>query len=210
MKVHFILKVWPLVIGCLLLFAAISFATIDVPVARFCAQFQLAGNVVSHGLSSIVLLTLAAMAIGTLLIIRLHSGKLSALNEAILISTVAAICTYALNDGVLKPFLGVPSPETVLHTGLKHQFQILNASNYIAGFPSGHMAMASAFAGVLMRLQPRWKWWLTALLSIGGLALIVGVWHFISDVLAGAAVGCTAGYLASELWLAHRAKNPTR
>jgi membrane-associated phospholipid phosphatase len=33
--------------------------------------------------------------------------------------------------------------------------------------------------------------------------LIVGSWHFVSDVLAGAFIGLTTGLLAAEVWLAH-------
>jgi membrane-associated phospholipid phosphatase len=33
--------------------------------------------------------------------------------------------------------------------------------------------------------------------------LVVGDWHFISDVIAGAFLGVSAGILAGEGWLVH-------
>ena len=41
------------------------------------------------------------------------------------------------------------------------------------------------------------------LLLVAALLLIVGDWHFVSDVLAGTFVGVSVGILAGEVWLAH-------
>jgi membrane-associated phospholipid phosphatase len=68
--------------------------------------------------------------------------------------------------------------------------------------PSGHMVIATAFAAVMITLQPRWWPVLTILLCIGAAALIGG-WHFIGHVIAGAFVGLSVGWLAAELLLEH-------
>jgi membrane-associated phospholipid phosphatase len=187
--------------------AAISFGTIDVAVAHVFAQFRVPTGMISNGLSSTFLLAGESGLIFILLIARLRRGQLSHLNEAILIGCVVSICAYAFNDGVLKPIFGVPIPQSVLQ-GFPHKFHVLGAANFATGFPSGHMALAASFAGVLLRFERRYRRWLLALLILAAAALVAGVWHFVSDVLAGTAVGFTASYLATELWIAHRAKNP--
>jgi membrane-associated phospholipid phosphatase len=72
-----------------------------------------------------------------------------------------------------------------------------------SGFPSGHMVLSGAFAGVFMRLYRRSIVLFSALLVIGAGLLVLGDWHFVSDVIAGAFVGVSAGFLAGEVWSAH-------
>ena len=65
------------------------------------------------------------------------------------------------------------------------------------------MVMASAFAFAIIRPYPR-KWPpLTALLCLGAILLVIGDFHFLSDVVAGAFVGGTAGFFAGELRRQH-------
>ncbi|HEV2136894.1 MAG TPA: phosphatase PAP2 family protein [Terracidiphilus sp.] len=114
---------------------------------------------------------------------------------------MTSICAYAINDTTLKLFFGVPNPAAVLQ-GTQHVFNLLAGSSKCS-FPSGHMVLAGAFAGVFMRLYRSSIWPLSALLLIAALLLVVSDWHFVSDVLAGAFVGVSAGLLAGEVWLAH-------
>ena len=83
-----------------------------------------------------------------------------------------------------------------------HVFHFFQGSQY-SSFPSGHMVMASAFAFAIIRLYPRTWPPLTALLFLGVILLVIGDFHFLSDVVAGAFVGGTAGFLAGELWCQH-------
>ncbi len=65
------------------------------------------------------------------------------------------------------------------------------------------MVLAGAFAGVYMRLYRTSILLLSLLLGIAAVLLIVGDWHFVSDVIAGAFAGVSAGILAAEVWIAH-------
>ena len=65
------------------------------------------------------------------------------------------------------------------------------------------MVLAGAFAGVFMRLYRTSFLPLSTLLLIAAVLLVVGDWHFVSDVIAGTFVGVSAGLLAVEVWLAH-------
>jgi membrane-associated phospholipid phosphatase len=70
-----------------------------------------------------------------------------------------------------------------------------------SGFPSGHMVLASAFAGAFMSYYRASVWPLSGLLALAAGLLIFGDWHFLSDVIAGTFVGISAGVLAGEVML---------
>jgi len=89
----------------------------------------------------------------------------------------------------------------VLH-GAQHVFHLLGGSSR-SSFPSGHMVLAGSFAGVFMRFYRNTIVPFSTLLLIAAALLILGDWHFLSDVIAGTFVGVSAGLLAGELWLIH-------
>jgi hypothetical protein len=68
------------------------------------------------------------------------------------------------------------------------------------------MVLAGAFAGVFMRLHKASIRLFSALLLIAAGLLLVGDWHFLSDIIAGAFLGTSAGILAAEGWAAHSAR----
>ncbi len=46
-------------------------------------------------------------------------------------------------------------------------------------------------------------WLLSALLVLAAGLLVIGDWHFLSDVIAGTFAGISAGILAGEAWTVH-------
>jgi hypothetical protein len=72
------------------------------------------------------------------------------------------------------------------------------------------MALSGSFAGVFMRLYRRSVPLFSGLLLIAATLLIVGDWHFLSDVIAGTFIGVSAGLLAGEVWLAHSGREAVR
>jgi membrane-associated phospholipid phosphatase len=88
----------------------------------------------------------------------------------------------------------------VLH-GAPHALNLWKGSA-MSSFPSGHMMLSGAFAGVFMRLYRASIRPLAALLLIAAVLLVVGDWHFLSDVVAGSFLGLSAGALAGEAWSA--------
>src|ERR1700733_13879624 len=135
---------------------------------------------------------------------RLVRGHISAFGEILLIACLASMCAYVINDHVLKVLFGVQNPAEMMH-GAKHSFNLWIGSDN-SSFPSGHMVLAGAFAGVFMRLYTATIWPLSALLLIAAGLLLVGDWHFLSDIIAGAFLGTSAGILAAEGWAAHSAR----
>jgi membrane-associated phospholipid phosphatase len=187
-------------VGCVVL-TSLSFAYIDLPIAR---HFWNIGRVLqplnSAFGTTVVLSCECVLAVG-LVLARLVRGRLSRLGKTLVIACVASICTYALNDLAFKPWFGVPVPAAVM-AGAAHHFDFLAApGNY--SFPSGHMALAASFAGVCMSLYRGAFWSLAVLLVLAALLLVVGDWHFVSDVIAGGFVGLSAGLLAGEAWRLH-------
>lgn len=183
------------------LLAAVAFAYADLPIARHVFGTFPAARSLGNGLSSAVLLTIEASIVLALVILRLTRGRLSPFRETVVLACLTSICTYAINDSGLKVLFGVPNPVAVLG-GARHAFHLFAGSSK-SSFPSGHMALASAFAGVFMRLYGKTVLLFSVLLLIAAILLILGDWHFVSDVIAGTVLGVWAGILAGELWLAH-------
>ena len=193
--------IWLLSLLICILVIALSFAYCDVPVARRVYGIFAMAQTLATGFASAVLLGVEAAVALALVIIRITRGHLSPLGEATVLACLTSICAYAISDSTLKFFFGVPNPAAVLH-GTQHAFNLLSGSSS-SSFPSGHMVLAGAFAGVFMRLFRTSILLLSVLLLIGAVLLIAGGWHFVSDVIAGTFVGISAGFLAGELWFAH-------
>lgn len=181
--------------------AAFSFAEVDVPVAHRVWGVGRHLSALNATFGATVILALESAVVLSLIIARLMRGHISRFAEILAIACLASICAYGINDEVLKPLFGVPPPLVVIH-GARHTVNFaMGAAN--GSFPSGHMMLAGAFAGVFMRfyrasIQP-----LAALLLLAAVLLVVGDWHFISDVIAGTFLGVSAGILAGEGWAVH-------
>lgn len=198
-------KIWLLVLLFSTAAASVCFRHYDVRIAQL--VFPLLGHKegLAAGLGAAVLLTGEAAVFVFLGAARIVRGHISPFSKAVALGCVSSLCAYAVNSSVLKVLFGVPNPAEVLG-GAHHAFHFLQGSPS-SSFPSGHMVLAGAFAGVLMRLYRASIWPLSALLFIAAVLLIVGDWHFVSDVIAGSFVGVSAGLLAGELWLTHIVQN---
>ncbi len=68
-------------------------------------------------------------------------------------------------------------------------------------FPSGHAARAFLLAVLALHLGPAWLGWLLLLWApLVALARIAMGVHYLSDVLAGAALGIVGGFIAWEVY----------
>ena len=192
---------WALSLLICTLAIVLTFNHVDVPVARRMYGFLSSSASLATGFGSAVLLGIEGSVALALVFVRITRGHLSPFREAIVLACLTSICAYAMNDSTLKFFFGVPNPAAVLH-GAHHAFNLLNGSSG-SSFPSCHMVIAGAFGGVFMRLYRPSTLPFSMLLLLGAALLIAGDWHFISDIIAGAFVGVSAGLLAGEVWLAH-------
>ena len=195
------LRIWLLSFLVCASAVAFSFARMDVPIALLFSKVGAFPRVLNSGFGTAVILSLeSAVALG-LILTRLVRGHISPFGEALAIACLASICAHGVNSGVLKPFFGVPVPAEVMK-GVTHAFNFFGGTAN-SSFPSGHMMLAGAFAGVFMRLQRASVWPLCALLLLAGSLLIVEDYHFLSDVIAGGFLSVSAGFLAGEVWAVH-------
>ncbi len=192
---------WLLSLLICLLVVAVAFRTLDVPIARHVYGALGAAESLGRGLTSAVLLSGEAAVALTLIVVRVTRRRLSPFGEATALACLTSICAYGMDDSALKFFFGVPNPGAVL-SGTRHAFHLFGGSS-VSSFPSGHMVLSGAFAGVFMRLYRSSIRLLSVLLFLGAVLLVVGDWHFLSDVVAGIFIGVSAGLLAGEVWLAH-------
>ncbi|HEX4049706.1 MAG TPA: phosphatase PAP2 family protein [Steroidobacteraceae bacterium] len=195
------LQIWLLALVVCAVLTALSFKYVDLRVAHHFWNIGRVLQPLNSGFGAAVVLSCeCALTVG-LVLTRLVRGHLSRLAATLVIACLASICTYAVNDLVLKPWFGVPVPAAVI-AGAAHHFDFLSApGNY--SFPSGHMVLAASFAGVCMSLYRAALWPLAALLIVAAVLLVVGDWHFVSDVIAGGFVGLSAGLLAGGAWRLH-------
>jgi len=100
---------------------------------------------------------------------------------------------FDLTQAIGESFVGWLPPLTV--TDWSHAVQ---------SFPSAHTATAIGFAVGLSRLYPRARWLLAACALLASYQRIAAGAHFLSDVLAGAAVGFLAAAVFCDVLLAGR------
>ena len=196
-----VLRIWFLFLLVCAAAVVLSFVTVDVPLAHRLWRVGRHLGLLSVVFGATTLLTLEAIVVLGLIVSRLTRGHLSRIGEAVAIACLASICAYGINDQVLKPFFGVQTPTDVMH-GARHVFNLATGLGN-ASFPSGHMVLAGAFAGVFMRLYRASIRPFSGLLLLAAGLLVLGDWHFVSDVIAGTFLGVSAGILAGEGWVVH-------
>jgi membrane-associated phospholipid phosphatase len=196
-----VIRVWLLTLLACAALAALCFAKIDVPVALRVWSLRHHLSSLNAAFGTTLILTAESAVVLALIISRLVRGHLSRFSETLAIACLASICAYGVNDQVLKPFFGVQEPADVVH-GARHAIHFLMGFAS-SSFPSGHMVLAGAFAGVFMRIYRGSIRLFCALLLLAAALLVLGDWHFVSDVIAGAFLGISAGMLAGEGWAVH-------
>jgi membrane-associated phospholipid phosphatase len=194
------LKVWFVVLLVSLLAIAICINWLDTPVARL--FLSNASRFSKFGIGGSVLVAGEVLLIAILAALRITRGFLPEFAKIIFVACAASLTAYIANDYILKFVFGRMSPWVLLYFTPHHAFNFFHG-NERSSFPSGHMVLAAAFAAAIIRLRPRMFPGLAVLLGIGAIALVIGDWHFMADVIAGTFVGGTAGFVAGELWLEH-------
>lgn len=196
-----VLRTWFLYLVVCAAAVTFSFAKLDVPVAHRVWRLSSHLDPLSAAFGATVILSLESAVVLSLIVARLMRGHISRVAETLAIACLASICAYGINDQVLKPLFGVPAPFEVMH-GARHAFNFAMRFGWTS-FPSGHMMLAGAFAGVYMRFYRASILPLAVLLLVASALLVVGDWHFVSDVIAGTFLGVSAGILAGEGWAVH-------
>jgi membrane-associated phospholipid phosphatase len=193
---------WCILFVATLLGVAICILWLDVPLARAFLSNADRMSGLGRGLGSAVLVFGEIVVVAILAIVRIAKGNLPAFAKAVFVACCASLSAFVANDYILKFIFGRLNPSDFFQGTTDRVFNFFQGTQ-LSSFPSGHMVMATAFAMVMFRLQPRTLPILVILLGLGATVLVVGDWHFLGDVVAGTFVGGTAGFVAGELWTEH-------
>jgi len=137
------------------------------------------------------------------------SGRiLSRIQKCAFLCSISLIVAEA-TKAQLKFVFGRTWPDTWVHNNPSfirdgiYGFNFFHGGPEYASFPSGHMAVTCAVVSVLWLYFPSVR----TVCTLVGLAVAVGLiganYHFLSDVIAGAFVGISSGWMVTSLWKAH-------
>ncbi|MGC1466157.1 MAG: phosphatase PAP2 family protein [Pseudolabrys sp.] len=123
----------------------------------------------------------------------------------ILLCSISLIVGDAIKNQ-LKFVFGRTWPDTwtnnnpsLIHDGV-FGFNFFHGGNGYTSFPSGHMTVTCAVISVLWVFYPR----LRPLWLLAGVAVAVGLvgadYHFLGDVIGGAFVGISTGWVVTSIW----------
>jgi membrane-associated phospholipid phosphatase len=202
------IALWLTALALTAAFCAISIAWFDRPIAFFMhhtlGQPMLLGQLprISEFLVG------AASVVFVLLGLRGLSGRpLSRLEAVILLCGLSIIVSAALKNE-LKFVFGRTWPETwtnnnpsLIRDGV-YGFHFFHGGRAYEAFPSGHTAAVFSAMSVLWLCYRRARVLCAIAVSLVVIGLIGSDFHFLSDVVAGAFVGATTGWLGVLMWQA--------
>lgn len=152
---------------------------------------------------------LVPLAVIVLVVLGLRAVILRALPSnfwaAAFVCSMSVLTTEVIKDE-LKIVFGRTWPESwaannpsFIRDGV-YGFNFMHAGAAYQSFPSGHMAATCAVIAVLWNWYPRWRWLYGIAAGAVGLVLIGANSHFLSDVIGGAFVGASIGWIAANVW----------
>jgi membrane-associated phospholipid phosphatase len=124
------------------------------------------------------------------------------ITEVLVLASFSLTWSLSINEFVLKLIFGRETPDEFLRTGLD-AFHPLEGAPW-SSFPSGHAVQIVSVVSVFMMTYPKQRPVWIGLMGAGLVALILGNWHFVSDVIAGAAFGGLGGAATVTLWRQRR------
>jgi len=196
-----------LVAAAILLALAAAALLVDVPIARAMRASGLSGELghllsLSEGFGwggSVALIILSAAVLdprGWRVVPRLAIGAFGAglFADAVKLVIARARPMRANLDGsAIDTFVG-------WFPAWRNGALDLAHNDKLQSFPSGHAATAAGLAVALAVLYPRGRWLFAALAILAALQRVEVQSHFLSDVLAGAALGCLVGAVCQADW----------
>lgn len=186
--------------------AVASYQFLDRPISFF-AHNTLASIRVFSDLTHIpeimaVVASLTFVVVGLYALLRWPLVKL----PSVLLLCGISIGVASLIKDQLKFVFGRTWPETWLNNNPSLIRDGVSGFNFFHGgaaysaFPSGHTAVTCAMAAVLWMSYPRYRPVWAAMVAAVVAGLIGANYHFVSDVIAGAFVGWSTGWIAVLLW----------
>ena len=124
---------------------------------------------------------------------------------SIFVCSLAVLFTETIKN-MLKFVFGRTWPETWVDSNPSfirdgaYGFHFMHGGVAYQSFPSGHMAAACTVISVLWIRYPLFRRFYLVLGLVVGAALVGGNFHFLSDIIAGAFVGVSSGWMATAIW----------
>jgi membrane-associated phospholipid phosphatase len=198
-------KCWSAVLVAIAGLCAGAFLRLDMPIARYFQSDAPHWGLLGTIFAGPVLVSLITVIVAPLLILRLVRGSLSDFAETVIVAGVAALVSFSVNDFVLKRIFGRTDVADSLAQPATAGFHLFGG-DMNSSFPSGHAVMAAAGLVAFTRVYPRWRPLAVAALVLMVVLLLVGDWHFLSDIAAGLYLGALAGAVAGDLARSHFAQ----
>jgi membrane-associated phospholipid phosphatase len=112
---------------------------------------------------------------------------------------LAAVGASGLVVNLLKILAGRMRPKLLLENG-RSGFEPLSTGYDFSSFPSGHSTTCGAALMVLALAFPRWRWPLLAISVAIASTRVAITAHYLSDILAGLALGMTGALATIAIW----------
>ena len=200
------MKKWLIALAVVVAAVAISYAWLDRPIAFF-AHGELAHNKLFAQLPKISE-WFALIAIVAFLVLGLRglTGRaLLKFEAAVLLSAISLVASAAIKNQ-LKFVFGRTWPETWINNNPSlirdnvYGFNPFHAGTGYDSFPSGHTTAVCAAMAVLWICYPKWRPLYALVVAAVVIGLIGANFHFLSDIIAGAFIGASTGWIAVLMW----------
>jgi membrane-associated phospholipid phosphatase len=205
------LQKWSLWLGITASADMASYFWLDRPIALFSHeqlhQYNLFAKLtqIPEFISPIVIIAFAAIGLWAL------SGRpLSRIQTAVVLAAASLAVAAAVKDQ-LKFVFGRTWPETWVRNNPSfirdgvYGFNPFHGGPEYAAFPSGHTTAICAVMSVLWICYPRFRLLYAICIAAVAIGLVGADFHFLGDVIAGAFLGISTGWLTVVLWeLGHR------
>lgn len=192
------MRTWLITFGNCLIAILLALAFVDLPVARFVHTMPWEHALHAPVFGIPLLVGFAGLVLVGFALQRGWGHNIGAWEEALLLMVLSLCWSVSVTEFALKPLFGRHMPFDFLATG-KSSFHWFEGAP-TDSFPSGHAAQFASVFTVLCMVYPRWRGLWCALIAAGSLVLVLGNWHFVSDVIAGNFVGAFGAAMIVGFW----------
>jgi len=132
--------------------------------------------------------------------------------EAVMLLCSLSLVTASAIKNQLKIIFGRTWPETWVNANPSlirdgaYGFNPFRTGQAFESFPSGHTTAVCAVMSVLWICYPRFRALYAIIVAAVAIGLIGADFHFLSDIIAGAFVGSSTGWVAVVLWRSRNAE----
>lgn len=193
-----VFRMWLLALAACTALVLIGVFFIDRPLALFVNTLPWNSIMRAEPLTLPILVALAGLVIAACGAVALSGHRLSHWIEPAMLSALSLICGVFVSELLLKPLFGRYTPSMLIDQGM-YQFTWFRG-NATFSFPSGHAVQIASIAAVLWQTNPGARILYAAATVAVLAALVLGNWHYFSDVVAGGFIGATSGLMIVSLW----------